>query len=199
MSPSRSEIISSHPIGDRLDAFKDLYNAFISEEETSRADINDRLLDLILALQSHPVCRKLPLTGREPILDGLARVLPEVRQGTFDAERFLPLLKAIHDNDSDESIWSKVTHAIAELTPSPLPLCSFQTPLTRNTGSVVNSSELRTNMNAVLREDLGDMYVDIPKFYETFFGYILGLQTNAQAVFERCKEGEEPLFHDGAG
>ncbi|EGD97755.1 FunK1 protein kinase [Trichophyton tonsurans CBS 112818] len=197
MSPSRSEIISSHPIGDRLDAFKDLYNAFISEEETSRADINDRLLDLILALQAHPVCRKLLSTGREPIINGLARVLPEVHQGRFDAERFIPLLKAIHDNDSDESIWSKVTHAIAELTPPPGPLRSFQTPLTRNTGSVANSSELRTSMDTVLREEL-DMYVDIPKFYDTFFGYILDLHTT-QAVFESCKEGEEPLFRDGTG
>ncbi|EGE06667.1 FunK1 protein kinase [Trichophyton equinum CBS 127.97] len=60
-----------------------------------------------LALQSHPVCRKLPWTGREPILDGLARALPEVHQGIFDVKRFLPLLKAIRDNKSDDCIWSK--------------------------------------------------------------------------------------------
>ncbi|KAF3481541.1 uncharacterized protein GIQ15_04300 [Arthroderma uncinatum] len=81
----------------------------------------------------------------------------------------------------DEIIWDKVYEAVTESTPPPRPLHSFQTPLTRNTGSSVNSSELRTDMDPVLREELGPLYIDIPNFHETSFEDIPRLQTNAQA------------------
>ncbi|KAI1932301.1 hypothetical protein LOZ66_006910 [Ophidiomyces ophidiicola] len=54
-------------------------------------------------------------------------------------------------------------------------------------------------MDPMLREELGTLHVDIPQFYDAFFGDIPELQANAQAVFERCKEGEEPMFCEGTG
>ena len=41
------------------------------------------------------------------------------------------------------------------------------------------------------------MYVGLPRFYETFFGRVADLGTASEAVFEKCKEGSEPLFSDG--
>ena len=52
-------------------------------------------------------------------------------------------------------------------------------------------------MDRVLRDELGVMYVGLPRFYETFFGRVADLGTASEAVFEKCKEGSKPLFSDG--
>ncbi|EGE08998.1 FunK1 protein kinase [Trichophyton equinum CBS 127.97] len=203
---SRSEIISSHPIGGRLEEYHELYNICqyqngIDPLLQREADVStkNKLLDFLMAVQALPACRILSSSrGSGTLFGDISRISSTIDSGQAQIDRLLPLLKAVRDKEPDEIIWDKVYEAVTESTPAPLPLCSLQqTPLTRNTGSVVNSSELRTDMDTVLREEL-DMYVDIPKFYDTFFGDILELQTT-QAVFESCKEGEEPLFREGTG
>ncbi|OAL73284.1 hypothetical protein A7D00_3059 [Trichophyton violaceum] len=203
MSPSRSEIIRSHPIGGRLEEYHELYNICQYQNEIDpllqrEADdgTKNKLLDFLMAVQALPACRILSSSrGSGTLFGDISRITSTIDSGQAQFDRLLPLLKAVHNKEPDEIIWDKVYGAVTEPTPAPRPLCSFQTPLIRNTGSVANSSELRSNMDTVLREEL-DMYVDIPKFYDTFFGYI---QTIAQAVFESCKEGEEPLFREGTG
>lgn len=64
-------------------------------------------------------------------------------------------------------------------------------------GSIVNSSEYRKFTDNVLKDDLGTMYVDIPHFHETILGGIQGLGEVAQAIFDQCCEGPDPLFHEG--
>ncbi|KAI1910566.1 hypothetical protein LOZ12_004500 [Ophidiomyces ophidiicola] len=205
MSPSRSEIISCHPIGDRLEGFHNLYRICqpLLEPGTSpleEGDLEDsiktRVLDFLLVLPTLPACRiLLSVRGSGALYTDVLRLA-----ANFEIIPLLPLLKAVHDKEPDEIIWDKVYEAITESTPPPRPLPSFQqTPLTRNTGSFANSSELRSNMDRMLREELGTLYIDIPQFYDAFFGDIPELQANAQAVFERCKEGEEPMFRQGTG
>ena len=41
------------------------------------------------------------------------------------------------------------------------------------------------------------MYVGLPRFYETFFGGVTGLDRASDAVFKKCVDGENPLFNDG--
>jgi hypothetical protein len=51
----------------------------------------------------------------------------------------------------------------------------------------------------MLKEELGPMYVGVPGFFEAFFGEIPGLQPAAQAVFKRCKAGDNPLYQEESG
>ena len=41
------------------------------------------------------------------------------------------------------------------------------------------------------------MYVGLPRFHETFFGGVAGLQTTSETVFKKCLEGDDPLFSAG--
>ncbi|KAJ4411003.1 hypothetical protein N0V85_003876 [Neurospora sp. IMI 360204] len=41
------------------------------------------------------------------------------------------------------------------------------------------------------------MYVGLPRFHHIFFGRVAGLETASEAVFNKCMEGSEPLFHNG--
>ena len=41
------------------------------------------------------------------------------------------------------------------------------------------------------------MYVGIPRFHETFFGAVPGLESACEAVFKKCMEGDNPLFGGG--
>lgn len=203
MASSKSEIISFHPIGSRLEEYRDLYNCFSAEHSDDGADkIEKRLLQLLAVLQTHPVCFELPSgRGHGTLFDDLLALLSEVRSSLFEINRLRPLLKAIHDEQPDETIWNKVYDAVTETTPPPrLPLPLLQTPLLRNTSSFVNSTEYRKHVDAVLKEELGAMmYADIPGFYEKYFGTIEWLEPAAQAVFAKCKEGEDPFYSEETG
>lgn len=79
--------------------------------------------------------------------------------------------------------------------PPPRPPSSIaQTPWLRNTSSFDNSNEHRKYVDDVLKEELGATYVGVPGFEEAFFGNVASLKPAAQAVFEKCKEGDIPLF-----
>lgn len=43
------------------------------------------------------------------------------------------------------------------------------------------------------------MHVGVPGFYEAFFGEVADLDPAAQAVFERCKAGDSPLYQEESG
>jgi hypothetical protein len=44
------------------------------------------------------------------------------------------------------------------------------------------------------KEDLGQMHVAVPVFFNAFFIGVAGLGTAAQAIFDKCKEGETPFY-----
>jgi len=52
-------------------------------------------------------------------------------------------------------------------------------------------------VDRVLKEELGPLYVGLPRFRETYFGRVADLETASEAVFKKCLEGSEPLFSDG--
>jgi len=135
-----------------------------------------------------------------------------VNSGNFDIGRIVPLLEAVLSNSADELIWDKVYDvvaastaftAIAKPTTPPLStpsLASFpQTPRLYNTGSIANSSEHRKYVDDVLKEELGQLYVDVPNFFKAYFGSVPGLESVAQAVFNKCKEGDNPLYYEESG
>lgn len=200
MSTSKSEIIRCYPIGNQLDAFHDLYDACVSTTSETEEEITNRrnrILDLILLLLNLPACRLLPSdSGRGALLSDVAKLT----SNQFETERLLPFLKAIRDGEPDEIIWDKVYEAVTESTPPPRPVPSFQqTPWSLNTSSIVNSSERRIYFDPVLKEELGDLYVDVPGFYEKFFQSIDRLEPAAQEILERCSEGEDRLYSNESG
>jgi hypothetical protein len=123
-----------------------------------------------------------------------------VNADDFDIERILPLLQAILHKEPDHVIWDRVYDAVAESTPPPCPSSSFQqTPLSINTGSFANSAEHRKHVDDVLKEELGHLYVGAPGFFDAFFGDVPGLRTAAQAVLDKCKEADSPLYRVESG
>ncbi|RYO91358.1 hypothetical protein DL763_005032 [Monosporascus cannonballus] len=64
-------------------------------------------------------------------------------------------------------------------------------------GGIVNSSEYRKETDDLLKDDLGNMYVDIPDFHETILGGIQGLEETSEDIFQKCCEGPDPLFRQG--
>jgi hypothetical protein len=51
----------------------------------------------------------------------------------------------------------------------------------------------------VLKGELGHLYVGIPGFFDAFFGDVPGLRPAAQAVFDKCQEGDSPLYRLASG
>ena len=123
-----------------------------------------------------------------------------VNADSVDVERILPLLQAVLRRAPDEVIWDKVYAAVTESTPPPRPASSIQqTPWLRSTGSFANSTEHRKYVDDVLKEELGQMHVGVPGFFDAFFGGVAGLGTVAQAVLERCKNEAAPLYQEEDG
>jgi hypothetical protein len=52
-------------------------------------------------------------------------------------------------------------------------------------------------VDIALQDELGAMYVGLPRFHEIFFGRVAGLETASEAAFKKCMEGSEPLFDNG--
>ncbi|KAI1916366.1 hypothetical protein LOZ65_005294, partial [Ophidiomyces ophidiicola] len=114
MSPSRSEIISSHPIGGRLDEYYNLYNICqplfepTSTDESARSpNIKTRAFNFLITFTTLPACHQL-ISPR-----GSGALYLEVLRlaANFEIELLLPLLKAVHDKEPDEIIWDKVYEA----------------------------------------------------------------------------------------
>ncbi|KAF1831020.1 hypothetical protein BDW02DRAFT_506215 [Decorospora gaudefroyi] len=78
-------------------------------------------------------------------------------------------------------------------------MADSSTPLSINTGNFANSAEHRRHVDDVLKEELGHLYVGVPGFFEAFFKGVPGLRLAAQAVFDKCKEGDSPLYQVQSG
>ncbi|KAF2468324.1 uncharacterized protein BDR25DRAFT_335443 [Lindgomyces ingoldianus] len=203
----RSLIIEAKPIGPGLNGFCESVRSLSQDLVASspntplnRIDsevLQDHALDLILALQALPASRVLPST---------------INAGDFDVRRLIPLFCAVLDNETDSTIWEKVYDVVAERTlttvtepstppPSGSPrTTSFQTPWTFNTGSFADTSDLRRNVDPILKNEVEDnLKIDHPDDFDTFFGQIPKLREITTAVLQGCKGAELPLFQEDVG
>ena len=220
----KSQIISSNPIGNRLNPIHESFNSICRQLQISNGvealhqfDNNGKInyshwlplltyLDLlklayglVSMLLSHPASQLLPSQGiGENLYHDVAQLGVAITSPDFDFDRIKPLLTAIINNESDEVIWEKVYDAIIESTPPPRPAPSSIRHTTTNTGSVVNTTEYCKQMDALLKKELIDtMFVDVAGFYEAYFGDVAGLEPAAKAVFARLTE--EKLYQKGCG
>lgn len=166
-----------------------------------QVELKNLLLDLISALLGLRASRYLCSNrGGKNLYDDLSKLNTAANADDFDIERMEPLLKAVLSKESDDVIWDKVYAVVTESTPPPRSVSSLaQTPSLRNTSSFVNSSEHRKYVDDILKEELGFLYVGVPGFSEAFFGKVAGLGPAAQVVFEKCKEGDNPLYREEGG
>ncbi|KAI6372627.1 hypothetical protein MCOR31_003618 [Pyricularia oryzae] len=201
------DIIRGNPIESGLDAFRASFNSLCTEKQVScapnalshldREDLQSLTLDLLFALQTLPVARRLPSkTGPGVLRSDLVKLISAAASGDFDFDRFKPLLLiAIANNRDDAFLWDQVYRAVTEATPpSQSVASSLQTPWLHNTGSFANSSEYRQDVDKVLRSELGPLYVGLPCFWDAFFGRMAGLRAISENVFKECTESSDPLF-----
>ncbi|KAL8410404.1 hypothetical protein RB596_000189 [Gaeumannomyces avenae] len=204
----RSRIISDNPIGNGLAAFHASFHSICDEKQVPRTldalgqldqeDLQTIALILLSTLQILPASRLLRSGGTgKNVLGDIARLNSAVASNDSDLDRIKPLLRAaLADNPDDALIWDQVYCAVAESTPPPrlVPSSLQQTPWLHNTGSFANSSEYRQDVDRVLRSELGPLYVGLPRFRETFFGRVAGLDAASEVVLKKCTEGSNPLF-----
>lgn len=201
----------AEPIGRRLESFRQSFEATCDDLGLARTldslskfedqDLRNVALDLISALRAFPDMRKLPSpNGRRNLLDDLSSLNYVISSDAFDIDNFIPLLKAIWNKETDEIVWDRVYTVLIEATPPPKPApIPDQTPHSHTTGSFVNSSEQRKYTDAVLRQELGSIYIGVPGFFDAFFHNVDGLEETAGIILQRCKHGDDALYNDKTG
>ncbi|KAB8069840.1 hypothetical protein BDV29DRAFT_182013 [Aspergillus leporis] len=203
MTPKESP---STPLGDLLNGFCDGFKSTCDRSSLPRStdslqqldseDLQNLALDLVSALRSVPEIRNLPsVNSRKSLLSDILRLNSVISSDDYDIQQLIPLLGVVISKESDVIIWNKIHAALVESTPPPKPLPILnQTPYLHTTSSFVNSSEQRKHVDAVLKEELGSIYIGVRGFYEAYFGGIEGLEEAGAAVFRKCQEGANPLF-----
>ncbi|KAI0160808.1 hypothetical protein GGR57DRAFT_490407 [Xylariaceae sp. FL1272] len=209
MDQHQQDIIRAHPLGTHLGPARTSLIAIVKEStglnSASRQVLQSLALVVLPALQSHDASCYLPSpTDQGSLRDDILRLISAVASGVVHLDLIKPLLSAVlaDPRQSDVDVWKQVYHAVAaaESTPSRKPTSSFlHTPLVFRTSSFVNSSERRDYMDRVLQDELGVMYVDVPNFYETFFGEIPDLDAASEDVFQKCTAEAGPLFCEDEG
>ncbi|KAF9730065.1 hypothetical protein PMIN01_11998 [Paraphaeosphaeria minitans] len=220
VTQSRLETIRSHPISSKLEGFRSKYSSHWNDQVDANDDregntpldvckekllmvteLRQALLALINTLQSLDVVQALPShRGNRDLFGDLLSLSSALYSDNADTVRAKPLLDAVLSKQPDEVIWDAVYDAVSESTPPRRPISSFQqTPWLHNTGSFANSSEYRKHVDGVLKEELGPLYVGLPGFFEAYFGGVSDLESISQAVFEKCKEGDAPLYQEESG
>ncbi|OAA41678.1 serine/threonine-protein kinase Sgk2 [Metarhizium rileyi] len=207
----RSDVIEANPIGNGLDAFRSSFHSICDSRRLLRSpraldqlgpnDLQNLSIDLLLGFQNiRASCLLYSSRNGKILLSDLIRVISTVNSGEFQFDYIKPLLEvALADNLDDALIWNHVDNFITKTTPPPQEITSSiqQTPWSQNTSSFVNSSELRQDVDRVLKQELGPLYVGIPNFYDTFFKGVLDLEIVAETVFSKCTKGDNPLFSGG--
>ncbi|TWU73405.1 hypothetical protein ED733_003499 [Metarhizium rileyi] len=205
---NRSDVIEANPIGNGLDAFRSSFHSICDSRDLLRSpgaldqlgsnDIQNLSTNLLLGLQNIRASSLLYSSRNgKNLLSDLSRVMSTLNSGEFKFDHIKPLLKvAVADKLNDALIWNHVYKIITETTPPPQATASSiqQTPWSQNTSSFVNSLELRQDVDRVLKQELGPLYVGVPNFYDTFFKGVPDLGTVAETVFSKCTKGDNPLF-----
>ena len=163
---------------------------------------------LLLTLSKLPVARLLS-SGSGYLRTALIQLNSAVSSNAFDLDSIKPLLRSVLEHDADKLIWDHIYRLTADIsssqhapppppqrTPSPRPIATpvEQTPWVYSTSGIMNSTEIREEVDKILKQELGPLYVDVPCFSKAYFGQIAGLEAGSKAVFDKCLEGSNPLF-----
>ncbi|KKZ67072.1 hypothetical protein EMCG_07243 [[Emmonsia] crescens] len=212
LSSDEIAMIEKYPLRNSLDRLRGLvrgteqadlvfYDGADDHDQTDQMTISK----VLIALMDEKAAYNLrPPTSNRDVISELAKLLTCLREDDYSYGHYRPLVQLVIQKASDIDIWRAVFDIIATVTrverstPPPRPSLSIlQTPRSRNTSSLANSSELRRDIDSVLREELlGELHGDIQGFYAAYFDDVEGLSSIAQAVFENCKTGDSPLYRE---
>ena len=168
------------------------------------------ILQLLAGLQSlSPALDMHSHIGNGPLLEDVSGLIILISSKAQSPVLAAPLLQLVIKQANDEATWSAVfelidrTRPIRPTTPPPsapaLPPFK-QTPWSHNTGGLADTSELRSQMNDLLKQELEpSLRLDVPDLQDACFGHITGLNELANAVFDRCQNGDAPLYKEGVG
>ncbi|EFW13307.1 conserved hypothetical protein [Coccidioides posadasii str. Silveira] len=209
LSSDEIATVERYPLRNSLDRVRGLLQG-AEQSHGDAADGPDQTYQMaiskaLIALMDAKAAYNLrPPISRLNIISELSRLLTCLQEGNYSHDHYRPLVQLVVQKAPDTDIWKAVYDLIATVTyaekstPPPrqsLPI--LQTPRSRNTSSLANSSELRRDIDPVLREELlEDLHADVPDFYAAYFDDIEGLVSTAQAVFENCKTGDSPLYRE---
>ncbi|KAI1463748.1 uncharacterized protein F4812DRAFT_446286 [Daldinia caldariorum] len=196
----QQETIQAHPLGTHLDVVYTSFDKDPAELETASHEVIQSLGFLVLSvLRNHVASRLLPSqTGQDNLGGDIVKLISLIASDASYSDRIKPLLHAVFARRPDVEIWEQVYRAVTESTPPLKAISSFlQTPWRLTTNSVVNSSEKRDEMDRLLSDELGVMYIDVPNFYEAFWGCIPELETASKDIFQKCTQGPQPPFQQG--
>ena len=145
----------------------------------------------------------LSRSGRGTLWGDLWAFYSRLDSNQQDISSTASLLQKVVNNAPDVEIWDTLYSLVTPTTPPPrpLPLPNLdQTPISFNTGSIVDSSEHKKQVDKELDYELGgSLHIDLQDFHSTFFGPVSGLETTAASVFAKCQQGNNPIYENELG
>ncbi|KAH6607062.1 hypothetical protein Trco_003375 [Trichoderma cornu-damae] len=208
MDPTQLQIINNNPIVDDLHPFRTLFasacegqgfvcspDALEQLDDNNMRDLTLKLLLMLLRLRATRLLRSV--RGSKNLFDDITQLASAAVCYDFNFDRVKPLFRTVLDDHADDFVvWCQIHKTVIESTPPPGSTlsCITLTSSMRNTSSIMKSSGFRRQADQVLKTQLGTPTIDIPKFRETLFASVPGLEAAADAVFRKCSEGDEPLF-----
>ncbi|EDN06473.1 predicted protein [Histoplasma mississippiense (nom. inval.)] len=222
LSDHDCDIIANHPLSDSLYRLQDLlqeaeqaYNATTDPQDAICQRAISKLLTTLMGEEAAFNLR-FPASNKN-VASELSRLFTCLQDGDFSYEHYRTLVRLKIQKATNVDIWKAVLDLITTVsraTPPPRTVSSIpQTPWLRNTSSFVNSTEYRKHVDAVLKEELGEIHVDIPGFFdagdnplygeeEGWRGWpelaaekdVLGWLANIIAELVRLAEAQEPSW-----
>lgn len=212
-------IIAQHPLSNSLEHLRESLRkieqtyasgslSYESYDQEPRTAIS-RLLHILLGNDAAPELRSKTINVN--IESELSTLFGRARRGDLNYEHYRALSRLVIEQAPDVDIWSVVIDVIAltrpaqsVATPPPsglsFPSSFQQTPWSFNSGGFVDTSEQRTQVNDALKEELlPSLRLDIPDFVHTVFGRLPQLHELAEKVFQRCQDGDAPIYTIGRG
>ncbi|OAX84081.1 hypothetical protein ACJ72_01560 [Emergomyces africanus] len=214
LTQSDCDIVAKHPLKTSLDYLRDILedaersyrphlNSYDGAVDTPSSVCQEAISDLLGALMTQKSAFNLSSRlGNRNLASDISNLFGHVQQDDFSYEVYRPLSQLVIQKAPDIDIWTAVINLIItvlRLTPPPSAPFVRQTPITYNMSSLVNSSEYRKDVDNVLKEDIGPMFIDIPGFYEAFFGEVTDLEHIADTVLKKCTQGDTPQYHEKDG
>lgn len=180
------------------------------EKKLTDAEWKDQALRLIPTILLLPAASALPSTMATGFLHGeILSLLVRLTSGDVEIEQITRLVNYVITQVDDIQVWTEVYNVIVRTKPvqpttPPRPALSFpssfkQTPWSFNT-NFVDSSELRKDIDPILRNELDDsLTIDHPEFMHAFLGKVTRLDEIVDIILLNGQRMDPPLYQNGTG
>ncbi|OJD16018.1 hypothetical protein AJ78_03771 [Emergomyces pasteurianus Ep9510] len=194
------DIIQKYSLEDYLDPLRDILE---DAEHSYKPNLTsyDGAVDISYSGHELALNFSSQIGHRNLTLD-ISKLFGHIQQDDFSYENYRTLSQLVIRKAPDIDIWTAVINLIITVLRSTSPPSApfvQQTPTTYNMSSLVNSSEYRKDVDNVLKEEIGPIVIDIPGFYEAFFGEVTDLEHIADTILKKCTQGDTLQYHEKDG